>query len=277
MVRDQTAHAPSGRISVPAVKVVFTLSGWAGVQAPFNEALLETGTILTIPANLECQGFPARYARTVTFYLDREYLADQARWLSLSDPLVHHLQRALEGEPRLHPLQLSAAAIRDLTPTLTGLSQFTADVSDFARLSMAFDVFDAVGRLSGTHTGSINAARTIPRREVTTAVSLLRSDLARPWGIEELAREVAVSPAHLARLFRAQLGISPAAFLRQLRADRMAELLATTRLTVSEAGAAVGWRDVAMASRSFKQRYGVPPSVYASSYRGSLAASELVH
>lgn len=281
VVRDQSARAPSGRMSVPAVKIVFTISGWARVRAPFNEVLLESGTILTIPTNLECQGFPARHARTVTFYLEPEYLADQMRWLPSSHPLVHHLQRALEGEPRLHPLQLPAVAIRDLTPGLAGLSQATDEVGDFARLSMAFDVFDAVGRLSGMHTGSNDAAWTIPRREVTTAIALLRSELARAWGVEELAREVAVSPAHLARLFRTQIGISPAAFLRQLRADRMAELLATTRLTVGEAGAAVGWRDVAMASRSFKQRYGIPPSTYANSYRrpeaGSLAAPELAH
>lgn len=113
------------------------------------------------------------------------------------------------------------------------------------------------------------------------ATALLRAELGRQWRIEELAREVAVSPTHLTRLFHAQIGISPAAFLRQLRADRMAELLATTSVTVGEAGAAVGWHDLAMASRSFKQRYGVSPSTYASSYRspgpGSLADSGLIH
>ncbi|MGJ0203565.1 helix-turn-helix transcriptional regulator [Leucobacter sp. gxy201] len=276
IVRDHTAHTPSGRTSTPAVKVVFTISGWARVQAPFNEVLLEPGTILTIPANLECQGVPARHARTMTFYLEPEYLADQMRWLPLSHPLVHHLHRALEGVPRLHTLQLPAAAMHDLAPVLARLSQASADVGDFARLSMAFDVFDAVGRLSGMRTGSIDTARTLPRREVATAIALLRSDLARAWRIEELAREVAVSPSHLARLFRAQTGISPAAFLRQLRADQMAELLATTSLTVGDAGSAVGWHDMAMASRSFKQRYGVPPSTYASSYRRSTVESLVV-
>ncbi|AZL04297.1 helix-turn-helix domain-containing protein [Brevibacterium aurantiacum] len=68
-------------------------------------------------------------------------------------------------------------------------------------------------------------------------------------------------------------GRSPAAFLRQLRADRMAELLATTSLTVGEIGAAVGWRDAAVAPRSFKQRYGVAPRIYASSCRRYAAKS----
>lgn len=280
LIRDLTNCSPSRPVSVPAVKVVFTISGWARVQTCFDEAMLEPGTILTIPVHLECRGFPARHARTVTFYLKPEYLVDQLRWLSPSHPMVHHLHSVLEGETRMHSLQLPPAAMRDLTPSLVNLSQANADVGDFARLSMAFDIFDAVGRLSGMHTGSIDVTRTLPRREVATAIALLRSDLAHPWRIDVLASEVAVSPAHLARLFSSQLGISPAAFLRQLRADRMAALLATTNLTVSEAGTAVGWRDAAMASRSFKQRYGVPPSIYASSYRtqraGSATSSELV-
>ncbi|MGO2092754.1 MAG: helix-turn-helix transcriptional regulator [Microbacterium gubbeenense] len=121
----------------------------------------------------------------------------------------------------------------------------------------------------------------MPRREIVVATALLRAELDRQWRIEDLAREVAVSPTHLTRLFHAQIGISPAALLRQLRADRLAELLATTNMTISAAGAAVGWHDLSTASRSFKQRYGIPPSAYANSYRspgaGSLADSGLIH
>ncbi|WP_342038610.1 AraC family transcriptional regulator [Brevibacterium ammoniilyticum] len=224
---------------------------------------------MTIPAEVECRGFPTGHARTVTFYFHPDYLADQLRWLPAAHPLVHHIHHALHGDPELRTLQLASAAVRKLAPLLVRLAHPTDIIGDLAKLSMAFDVFDAVGRLSGVHAGNVDPWRTAPRREVARAISLLRADLSRAWRIDELAREIVLSPSHLARLFRTQVGVSPAEFLRQLRADRMAEVLATTSLTVGQAGAVVGWNDMAMASRSFKQRYGVPPSVYANLYRRS--------
>lgn len=275
LVREQTASSPSGPVRVSSAKVVFTISGWARVQGPSGDAFLEAGSILTIPPGMECHGFPEGYTRTVTFYIHADYLADQLRWLPVTHPLVHHLHGALNGCADLQTLQLASTTMHALTPALLGLTQPRADwQGDFAMLSNASEVFDAVGRFSGVSTGNRDVAGMWPRREIAVAIALLRADLSRPWRVDELAREISVSPAHLARLFRAQIGISPAAFLRQIRADHMAELLLTTDLTVRDAGAAVGWEDAAVASRSFKQRHGVAPRVYASTYRRSVAKFE---
>ncbi|MGO1316680.1 MAG: AraC family transcriptional regulator, partial [Cellulomonadaceae bacterium] len=225
-VREQQADSPSGPVVAEAVKVVFGLSGWAHVFSSHGSEILEAGKVLVIPAGVECSGFPLGHARTVTFYLYPEYLADQVRWLSGKHPLVHHLHRALDGDPALHSLQLAPSSMYDLATPLTSLSQSSTGVlGDFALLSIASDVFDAVGRLSGVSSGNVELTSVVPRREVAAAIALLRADLGRSWRMDELAREVAVSPSHLARLFRMQVGVSPAAFLRQLRADRMAELL----------------------------------------------------
>ena len=262
-VREQTAYVDSGPVVVDSVKVVFTISGWARVSSPLGEVLLESGSILTIPAGIECRGFPDGHARTVTFYFHPEYLVDQMRWLSATHPLVHNLHRALKCEPQLQQLQLAASAMRDLAPTLGRLARLgNSDGGDFALLSMATSVFHAVGHLNGIPSdfSEVSMATGVtPRREVTLAIALMRADLGRPWRIDVLAREVALSGSQLARLFRAQVGISPAAYLRQLRTDQMAELLATTRLGVGEIASAVGWSDPAVASRAFKQRYGVAP------------------
>lgn len=276
VIRDQRAHTPSGPVVTTATKVVFTISGWAQVHSPSEQICLEPGSILTIPAEVECRGFPAGHARTVTFYFHPDYLADQLRWLPVAHPLLHHIHHALHGDPGLRTLQLADSSVRKIAPLLARLAHPGDSIGELAKLSMAFDVLDAVGRLSGTHAGNFAPGRTAPRREVARAISLLRADMSRAWRIDELAQEIAVSPSHLARLFRTQVGISPAEFLRQIRADRMAELLATTSSTVGRAGAAVGWNDMAMASRAFKQRYGVPPSAYANAYRKSGAAPSAV-
>ncbi len=269
LVRDQTIRIPSGQVRVAAVKVVFMLSGWGRVHSTMGEVPLDAGSVLTIPSQLECRGIPAEHMHTVTFYIHPEYLADQVRWLPGAHPLVHHLHRALHKNSGLTMLQLSAGTVRELTPTLLRLSRPPETArSDFAMFAGVSEVFDAVGKLTDVASGSIDSLGVFPRREVITAIALMRSHLNHFWRIDELAREVSLSPSQLTRLFRAQVGVPPAAFLRQLRADRMAEMLATTSITVGEAGVCVGWDNASVASRSFKQRYGVTPRAYESFYRG---------
>lgn len=266
--REQTARNPSGAVSVPRTKVVFALSGWAEVHSQRGEVELRQGSILAIPPGLQCHGYPIGHMRTVTLYFDPEYLGDQMRWLPIAHPLVHQLRRTLDESNKLQRLQLTSKAIRQLTPQLINLASASSSaLSDFALLSRTSDVFDAVGRLSGVSTHGAGPTRSISRPEILSAMELLRVNLRHPWTVGQLAHEVAISPSHLARLFQAQLGVSPAAYLRQIRADRMAELLATTSLTISEAGAAVGWQDPAFASRSFKHRYGVTPRAFAKMHR----------
>lgn len=267
-VRDQTAYAPSGPVAVPAVKIVFTISGWARVRSRSGEALLEAGSVLTIPASQCCWGFPAGHARTITLYMQPDFLTDQMPWVPAAHPLVHHLHQALEGDPSLQSLQLSTFGVQELAPLLARLARpLDSGAGNFALLAGVAEVFDALGRLAGASSASAAVADAMPRREVVAAMSLLRSDLSAPWRIETLARAISLSPSQLTRLFRTQVGVSPGAFLNQLRADRMAELLASTSLTVGEVGAAVGWPDPAVASRSFKQRYGIAPSAYANFHR----------
>ena len=267
-VRERHADAPSGPVVAEAVKVIFGLSGWARVSSFGGSAALNTGKILVVPAEVECSGFPLGHARTITLYLHPEYLADQVRWLPAAHPLVHHLHQALDGDTGLRSLQLAATSVQDLAPLLVQLARPpNSGSSDFALLAGVAEVFDALGRLAGTRSSCAAVADAVPRREVLAALSLLRSDLSAPWRVESLARAISLSTSQLTRLFRTQVGVSPAAFLSQLRADRMAELLASTHLTVREAGVSVGWPDPAVASRSFKQRYGLAPSTYANFHR----------
>lgn len=127
--RDQTVYTPSGSVTAKRVKVVFTIAGWARVSSSTGEVLLESGTILTIPAGLEYRGYPAGYTRTVTLYIHPEYLTDQLRWLSITHPLIHHLNRALSREVQLQHLQVAAPVMRHLTPSLAWLAQHSSCTS----------------------------------------------------------------------------------------------------------------------------------------------------
>ncbi|WP_170226442.1 helix-turn-helix domain-containing protein [Rudaeicoccus suwonensis] len=108
----------------------------------------------------------------------------------------------------------------------------------------------------------MNSPHGVVRGHVVAAVKLLRDRLAEPWTLNGLAEEVHLSRSQLKRAFVTTVGMSPMAYLRQMRLRRLAKLLATTDLSVAEAARQAGWTDPDYASRCFHADYGISPTEY---------------
>jgi transcriptional regulator GlxA family with amidase domain len=102
----------------------------------------------------------------------------------------------------------------------------------------------------------------VVRGHVVAAVVVLRVRLAERWSLDALACEVHLSRSQLARSFNATTGMSPMAYLRKMRVERMARLLVSTDLSVAEAARSVGWRNQFHASQCFHAAYGVSPTEF---------------
>jgi transcriptional regulator GlxA family with amidase domain len=87
--------------------------------------------------------------------------------------------------------------------------------------------------------------------EVTAAERWIRRHLAEPFAIPELARGVGTSPRTLARRIIDATGSGPLSFVRRIRVDAARHLLATTRFSVDEIAARVGYEDPASLRRAF--------------------------
>ena len=107
-----------------------------------------------------------------------------------------------------------------------------------------------------------HATRGVLRGHVVAAVNILRSRLAEPWTLDALADEVHLSRSQVVRCFDATVGMSPMAYLRQMRVERMARLLASTDLSIAEAARSVGWKNQFHASQCFHAAHGVSPTEY---------------
>ena len=77
------------------------------------------------------------------------------------------------------------------------------------------------------------------RAVVHRAVRVLQQHAERRLSMSDLALQLKISPEHLARTFRDDIGMSPQAFYRQVRLDRAKELLNTTDLPVKAIAARV--------------------------------------
>ena len=82
--------------------------------------------------------------------------------------------------------------------------------------------------------------------------------------IQQLAEKNHISPEHLSRQFKKEVGNTITAFIAELRTQKAGELLKTTKLSISEIAMYVGYSDSNYFVKVFKKRYGMTPSAYRS-------------
>lgn len=92
--------------------------------------------------------------------------------------------------------------------------------------------------------------------EVRDAERFMRKNLERPIALSEIARAARCSPRTIARRFEDTLGMSPLRFLRRLRVERAQHLLETTRSSVDEVAARVGYADPIALRRLLRKELG---------------------
>ena len=83
-----------------------------------------------------------------------------------------------------------------------------------------------------------------------------------PVSIEDVAREVGISPFHFIRQFEAVFGLTPHQFRIQSRLDRARRLLAMGGHSVTDVCMEVGFSSLGSFSDLFTRRVGATPSAY---------------
>lgn len=97
---------------------------------------------------------------------------------------------------------------------------------------------------------------------VRQALNLLSEDLSRPFNLNELAAAVNLSPSRLRHLFKNEIGLTPAQYLKRLRIEGARELLEGSFLRLKEVMPRVGVSDESHFVRDFKKAHGLPPIKY---------------
>jgi AraC-like DNA-binding protein len=113
----------------------------------------------------------------------------------------------------------------------------------------------AEGRPSAEKTGR-------ERRAVGLAREYLEDNRTKKVSLEELASLVHLSPYHLTRVFKEEVGLPPHAYQTQARLRRAKDLL-LRGWPVSRVAHETGFFDQSHFARHFKRLVGVPPGEYA--------------
>jgi AraC family transcriptional regulator len=105
--------------------------------------------------------------------------------------------------------------------------------------------------------------RTSYVEKVNRAIDSILSHLDEPLRLKALSRTAGLSPFHFHRVFQALVGETPADFVKRVRLDKALWLMAfTPKQSLTSIAMASGFTSSSDFSRCFKQRFGVPPSVF---------------
>ncbi|MCJ2136029.1 GlxA family transcriptional regulator [Methylobacterium sp. J-026] len=85
---------------------------------------------------------------------------------------------------------------------------------------------------------------------------------AEDHGVDRLAERAGMSPRHFARLFRAEAGLTPAAYVENVRIEAVRRLLETEDAPLKQVAGACGFRDADTLRRAFVRRVGTTPAEY---------------
>jgi AraC family transcriptional regulator len=136
-------------------------------------------------------------------------------------------------------------------------------VSPLAMESLALEMLVAASRLQGIDSPPGRPPAWLPRaREILHAKFLERLSAA------EVAGEVGVHPAHLARVFRSQFHVSMGAYVRTLRLEWAARRLTESDDPLSDVGIDAGFADQSHFTRAFRRHTGTTPSRFRRNVRG---------
>jgi len=96
-------------------------------------------------------------------------------------------------------------------------------------------------------------------------LAMIEMDLS-DCGPQQLARKAGLSISRFYAIFRMNLGMSPAAYIRSLRYSTARDLLLTTDYSVKEIAARIGIHDVSHFVRDFEKRYQLSPRRFRQQY-----------
>ena len=106
------------------------------------------------------------------------------------------------------------------------------------------------------------AAQLAERSSLRELQDWIADNLKEDLSVAALAERAFMSPRNFARVFRHEVGVSPASYVESLRLERAKLLLQSTELTIGEIGQRCGFGTVETLRRSFARSFGITPVEY---------------
>ena len=102
---------------------------------------------------------------------------------------------------------------------------------------------------------------------VEEALKYIEANYSEAVTIQDLANWLGLERTYLYRLFKSMVGMSPQAYLLDVRIRQACTLLTHSNLTITNIARSVGYEDSLYFSRLFRRKKGQTPSQYRSTHQ----------
>lgn len=99
----------------------------------------------------------------------------------------------------------------------------------------------------------------VQNARVLSIIELMEANLSEPLSLVEIARHVSLSRRQIERLFRQEMGRSPARYYLEIRLDRARHLLVQSTMPVVEVAIACGFVSASHFSKCYRELYAKSP------------------
>ena len=127
-------------------------------------------------------------------------------------------------------------------------------VSENYLCNMAFEIINTLN--------SVDKKSVVASKIISQAVSLIKQNYSRNYGVEELAEDLEVSKSHLVREFYKYTGITPGKYLSNVRIEAVKQLLVDSNLSLNAIAIRTGFSGDNYLCKAFKKATGETPVSY---------------
>ncbi len=172
----------------------------------------------------------------------------------------------LENEARR--LHLRPEALRPVEVAIAEMRAEAAkneSATPFLLRALLFRLLILLARAGNSGNSENDEILSAPRRaepKLAELISWCEANVGRETSVAQLAGRMFLSTAHFARLWKREIGVPPATYLRRLKLERARSLLENSTQSVTLIARECGFESAAHFSRSFRACYGVSPGQF---------------
>lgn len=232
----------------PYANLWYIVGGRMGVAIGTHGYTLKAGDLAILPAHVAAESWNAGEGE-----LEYLSLGFECNW--------HHIDALMGMDPFLGPVQMEPEVVAtwDRLDKETRGTRPRDSAQGMTVLGLLQLLLAGVMRCTGLDL--LQGLREMDPR-LLQAMAWMRGHLREPIRVEDVAREVHLSPGRLRDLFVQYTSRPFRDVLTRMRMQHAKALLVNSRLPISEIAQEVGYSDVHHFSRAFLRSEGVPPSRY---------------
>ncbi|MDS1030191.1 PocR ligand-binding domain-containing protein [Bacillota bacterium LX-D] len=158
---------------------------------------------------------------------------------------------------------LSRAAIEGGAMLKTVLALNSEYVKQFSELKSSEDIFQWIDKAILSFVAAVEEGKDVRNLQVVQrAGDYMRNNYSKKIAVEDVAQAVYLSPCHLSKIFKQELGCTIMEFLTKIRIEEAKKLLRNPQYNVIQVADELGFKDPGYFTKVFKRSEGITPSQY---------------